>query len=162
MIRKGAIRNKVIHQQSLGVSNAIANKRHQVTVMNTADDFNFSSEFTVALTPTNRKLLHCNNLTRWQVSFINTSKPTFSKKVRSCKSIRGRVQLIISEPWSGVPNTWGALWEWWDNFSTIATTTWSCYCHIVAWVRVRRGHIWIRAELPTACFESTRTSWPHK
>lgn len=72
------VRNKLIDKQSFGTGDAITNKRHQMPVVNSADDLNLCLKLPLSLTTPNFQLLHSNFFPTRQHTFVHVTEPALS------------------------------------------------------------------------------------
>lgn len=79
------------------VRNTVTNQRHQMPMMNTADDLNLGLKLTVALSASSFELLHRNNFTIMQRAFVDATKPAFSKNVVPSKALSYLRKLLVTE-----------------------------------------------------------------
>jgi len=78
---KCVIREKLIDQQPLSSRiTAVSHKRHEMSMMNAADDLHLCLELSLALPATRFKALHRYLLTIWQDSFVNISETALSQQ----------------------------------------------------------------------------------
>lgn len=115
MILKGLIRNKVIYQHPLRASNAISNKRHEVTMVNATDDIDLCLEFPLTLSASGLELLHCNLFAIWQNALVHIAKPTLPQQIGLRETTSCHRKLLIGEGALDKPqgNVWGWRWQWW-------------------------------------------------
>ena len=71
----------IIHKQPMLLRDAITNKRNQMSVMNTGDDFNYSFELSFSLASTDLQLFNRNFSPVGKNAFVNTAKASFAEEI---------------------------------------------------------------------------------
>ena len=81
MVFEGAIGDVVIYEQPMMLRDAIAHQRHQMPVMNPADDLYFRLELLLSLNDPFFELLHRHELPVGQHPLVYISEPAFAELV---------------------------------------------------------------------------------
>lgn len=81
MVMESVVWYIVIYKQPMLLRDAIANKRNQMSVMNTRNDFNFSFELSLPLASTDLQLFDRNFPSVCKNAFVHTTKPSFTEKI---------------------------------------------------------------------------------
>lgn len=91
------IGDEFIDEHPLFAGNAVANKRDEVAVMNTANDFDLGLELSLALTTPGFEALDGNFSSVRQDPFVHVPEPTLAQQIRLRKSAGCSCKLLVRE-----------------------------------------------------------------